>query len=120
MKDIFKDVLAIDGVHGVIVLSGEGGVLLGRFSAAYAHEKELLSRVDWTSFVAELADIVDAEFIYDAARFYAKKVEQGFLVVVMGEYAPISMVRLNCQVLSLDRLKSTSKRIGEIFRKKIF
>ncbi|RJP40580.1 MAG: hypothetical protein C4548_10540 [Desulfobacteraceae bacterium] len=120
MKDIFKDVLGIDGVHGVIVLSGEGGILMSRFSAAYSHEEERAGRIDWASFVVELGDIMDAEFIFDAARFYVKKVEQGFLLVVMGEYAPISMVRLNCQVLSLDRLKSTSKRIGEILRKKIF
>jgi hypothetical protein len=120
MKDIFKDLLGIDGVHGVIVISGEGAVVSCRFSAAYTHEEERAGQIDWVPFVAELSDISDAEFIYDAARFYVKKVEQGFLLVVMGEYAPISMVRLNCQVLSLDRLKSTSKRIGEILRKKIF
>lgn len=120
MKDIFKDVLGIDGVQGVIVLSGEGRVLLSKFSTAHAHEEDKLNQVDWTSFAAELAGISDAELIYDMARFYIKKTEPGFLIVVMGDHAPISMVRLNCQVLSLDRMKPASKRIGEILRTKIF
>ncbi len=120
MKDIFKDVLGIEGVYGVIVLSGEGIVLLSNFSAAHVHEEDRLNQVDWPSFVAELTGISDAEFIYDMARFYIKKTAPGFLIVVMGDHAPISMVRLNCQVLSIDRMKPASKRIGEILRTKIF
>jgi hypothetical protein len=119
MKDIFSDVLGIDGVYGVIVLSADGEMLLAKSAAAYALEEDIAGH-NWTSFVKALGDIADAELIYDRGRFYVKKIDQRFLIVVMGEYAPISMVRLNCQVISLDRLKSTSKRIGELLRKKIF
>ncbi len=120
MKDIFSDVLGIDGVHGVVVLSADGDMLLARFTATHALEEDIAGHINWASFVKSLGDIADAELIYDRGRFYIKKIDQKFLIVVMGEYAPISMVRLNCQVISLDRMKSTSERIGELLRKKIF
>jgi hypothetical protein len=122
MKDIFKDVLGIDGVHGLLVISDEGGLTLSKFSQQFQGEEEKLSRIDWASFTIELTGVNDAELLYENVRFYVKKSEAGYLIVILGYEAPISMVRLNCEIMlpSLDRMKSTSKKIGALFRKKIF
>lgn len=122
MKDIFKDILGIEGVHGVLVVSNEGNLTTSKFSTKFKHEEDSLSQITWGPFIIELSGILDAELIYDSARFYVKKSEAGYLIVILGDDAQISMVRLNCEVLlpSLDRIKPAGKRISEILRKKIF
>jgi len=122
MKDIFKDVMGIEGVHGLMVVSNEGSILLSKFSPDFREEEEKLSQVNWEPFNIEMTTIKDAELIYDSARFYIKKSETGFLIVIIGDNAPISMVRLNCEILLplLTKIQPASKRIGKILRRKIF
>jgi len=122
MKDIFQDVLGIDGVHGILVISAEGNLLTSKFSPKFKHEEDRLGKINWSPLVLELSGIVDAELVYDTAKVYLKKSEVGYLLVLLGDDAPISMIRLNCEVLlpSLDRFKPTGKRISEILKKKIF
>ena len=122
MKDIFKDILGMDGVHGVLVVSTEGNVVTSKFSSKFQHEEDNLRQINWASFVIELSGIADAELIYDNAKLYVKNSEAGYLIVILEDYTQISMVRLNCEVLlpSLYRMKPAGKRIGEILRKKIF
>jgi hypothetical protein len=122
MKDIFNDVLGIDGVHGLLFISDEGGVKVSKFSDQFKDEEEKLSQIDWASFTIELTGINDAELLYETARFYIKKSGTGYLIVILGYEAPISMVRLNCEIMlpSLDKMKSTGKKIGALLRKKIF
>ncbi|MBS3809601.1 MAG: hypothetical protein KGY38_05565 [Desulfobacterales bacterium] len=121
MKDIFKDILGIEGVHGVIVLDTEGGVLLSRFSPDYRKEESRISKMSWDSLIRELAGITEAEFVFDRRRIYVRKVQHGFFMAVLDDLAPVSMVRLNCEILqpSLDRLKPGG-RIGQILKKRIF
>ena len=122
MKDIFKDVMGIDGVHGLMVVSHEGSVMISKFSADFRGEEETLSQIDWKPFSIEMGNIKDAELIYDNARFYIKKSEIGFLIVIIGDNAPISLVRLNCEILlpELTKIQPASKRFGKLLRKKIF
>ncbi len=122
MKDIFKDVMGIEGVHGLMVVSTEGSVMLSKFSPDFREEEEKLSQINWEPFTIEMSSIKDAELIYDSARFYIKKSETGFLIVIIGDNAPISLVRLNCEILLplLTKIQPASKRIGKILRKKIF
>jgi len=122
MKDIFKDVMGIDGVHGLMVVSAEGSVMISKFSPDFRDEEEQLSQINWEPFTVEMGSIKDAELIYDSARFYIKKSEIGFLIVIIGDNAPISMVRLNCEILlpMLTKIQPASKRIGKLLRKKLF
>ena len=122
MKDIFKDVMGIDGVHGLMVVANEGSVMMSKFSSDFKGEEEMLSQIDWKPFSIEMGNIKDAELIYDNARFYIKKSEIGFLVVIIGDNAPISLVRLNCEILlpELTKIQPASKRFGKLLRKKIF
>ena len=122
MKDIFKEIMAIEGVHGLMVISNEGGVLLSKFAQNFRGEEEKLSEINWEPFTVEMGGVKDAELIFDRARFYIKKSETGFLIVMIGDNAPISMVRLNCEILlpQLAKIQPVGKRFGDILRKKIF
>ena len=122
MKDIFKDVMGINGVHGLMVISNEGSVLISKFAPDFRQEAEKLSEISWEPFAIEMNSIKDAELVYERARLYIKKSEIGFLIVIIGDNAPISLVRLNCEILlpSLSKIQPTSKKIGRILRKKLF
>ena len=121
MKDIFKDVMGIEGVHGIFVISNEGKVLLSKFSEAYTEEETHIDQVNWDAFVLELREATEVEFIFDRRRFYIRKSQSGYLLVLLDDIAPISMVRLNCEILlpTIDRMKPSGK-ISQILRKKIF
>lgn len=122
MKDIFKDVMGIEGVRGLLIVSNEGAVTQTRFSPDFKTEAEQLGQVNWLPFTIEMGAIKDTELVFDSSRFYIKKYEEGYLVVIIGDNAPLSMVRLNCEVLlpSLAKMQPASKKIGNLLRRKIF
>lgn len=122
MKDIFKEVMGIEGVRGLLIVSNEGAVTLSKSSPDFKREAERLGQINWLPFTIEMGGIKDAELVYDSARFYIKKFEDGYLLVIIGDNAPLSMVRLNCEVLlpSLAKMQPTSKKISNLLRKKIF
>lgn len=121
MKDQFKDVLGIDGVHGVIWLNESGSLSFYQFKPEYRSDEETVKTMDWSLVINELSDITEAEMMFDAGRVYFRKGGTGFLIVVLDDHAPVSMVRLNCEVLmpTLDKQKS-GKGFGQLLRKKIF
>lgn len=122
MKNIFTDILGIEGVHGAILLNTEGAVAMSSFSTPYQDEESAIAQSDWNGFALELTDLKEAEFLFEQIRLYVRKTAAGSLVVVMDDIAPISMVRLNCEILlpALDRIKPAGSKIGKILRKKIF
>jgi hypothetical protein len=121
MKDLFKDVLGIEGVHGVVCLTTEGTVVHSQFTPAHPSDYETVSGTDWSSLVRELSGIGEAEIVFDAGRLYIRKSSNGYLIVILNDHAPVSMVRLHCDVLmpALDKQKF-SKGFGQLLRKKIF
>jgi len=121
MADMFKDVLSIEGVHGVLLFTGEGDVSVSQFTADYQSDAEKIKGIDWSPMVNELSGITEAEIMFDEGRFYIRKTGAGYLMVILDEHAPVSMVRLNCDVLlpTLEKQKA-GKGIGQLLRKKIF
>lgn len=119
MKDIFKDIITIEGVHGVIVIAGDGQVVASAFSSGYGDEQSRLGRFDWSSFVSELSEIHEAEFVFDSKRLYVRKARPGYVLVLLEDLAPVSMVRLNCEILlpSLDRIKP-GRKFGQLFKRR--
>ncbi len=121
MKDIFKDLLDIEGVHGVLVVSAEGKILMTKFAKDHLSEESVSSEVSWDTFVIALGDAVEAEFLYEKIRVYVRKSRTGYIVVIVDDITPISMVRLNCEILlpTIDRMKGPG-RLSQILKKKIF
>jgi len=122
MKTILKDLLGIDGVKGVVIFSPEGKLVLSRFSDNYRAEESYIENVSWDTLAVELRDIAEAEFVFERDRFYIRKSHSGFLLVILDDFAPVSMVRLNCEIVlpTLDRMKPGGGRLSQILRKKIF
>ena len=116
MKDIFKDIVDMDGVDGVILLSYEGTVLFESYSATINLTSD---RRDWMGLVSALDGIREADMVFEGARIYARRSEIGYLLVFMSSFVSVAMLRLNCDIL-LPSLKPTqgSKGIKRFFKKK--
>ena len=122
MKDVFKDLVGIEGVHAAMVLDPAGSLVVSRFSDQYQGNTGAVTTFNWEPFILELGEHAEADFVYDKGRIYLRKLSTGFLMVIMNDIAPISMVRLNCEILlpELDGMKSAGSRIGRMLKKRIF
>ncbi|MGD8389440.1 MAG: hypothetical protein PVG49_20000 [Desulfobacteraceae bacterium] len=117
MEANFDDILELEDVKGVVVLSKDGQLLFQKFSAT-AHSVKLKSK-NWSSFLQALEGIREADFIFESARLYVRDSAGGYLLVLMGHFAPIAMVRLNCDIL-LPTLKQAhaTKGLARFFKRK--
>lgn len=121
MNDIFKDILSIEGVRGVAVIDSEGALMLSRFSDQFKDDEFRLGAVNWSPLIKELSDIVEAEFVFERRRLYVRKIQPGFFITLLDDIAPVTMVRMNCEIMksSLDSLKPGG-RLAQILKKRIF
>jgi len=117
-KNIFKDILAIQDVAAVLLIGADGRAVISAVadsgSAVGAVEKQ-----DWSAMTQAFNGFKEAELVYENQRLFIKKTPAGLLVVVMGRFAPVAMVRLNCDV-ALARLTPTKTRfkgLAGLFRK---
>lgn len=125
MKEVFKDLVEIEGVYGAVVLDAAGIMIASRFSDRHQEMASAIKKYSWESLVLEMVearDMKEADFVFDNGRIFLRKLPGGFLVVVISDIAPISMVRLHCDVLmpELAVQPNAGGRIGRIFKRKIF
>jgi hypothetical protein len=110
MQDIFKDVIKMDGVYGLVYFSRDGRVL---FESIDPHWVSLPQGYrDWTQLMPVLQKMREADFVYENGRLYLRATEQGYLLVIMGPAVSIAMVKLNCDIL-LPQL-TASKPAGKL------
>mgnify|MGYP006277242461 FL=1 len=117
MEPNFDDILDLEDVKGIAILSKEGQLLFQKFSAAADTVK--LETKSWASFLQALDGIREADFIFESSRLYVRDSTGGYLLVLMGHFAPIAMVRLNCDIL-LPTLKQAhaTKGLARFFKRK--
>lgn len=116
MKDIFKDILDLNDVHGVVLFSLDGKVLFKEFLVPLPEEPE---RRDWWGvFFHALKGVREADVIFEGARLYIRKTAAGFLMVLTGRSAPTAMLRLHCDIL-LPLLKESpsSRGLSRLFKR---
>ena len=115
MKELFKDLLSVDGIKGIVLFSSKGEVLFKTFLSAIPEEPETR---DWALFFDSINKVRESDLIFQDGRMYIRKTELGFLVILMRSSAPVALVRLNCDVLlpSLKPVK-TSKGLGRFFKR---
>ena len=77
-------------------LSFEGNILFKKF---ISQTPEKIEDNDWLFFVHTLNNIRAAELVFENSRLYIRKTETGFIFVIMSRFAPVAMVRLNCDIL---------------------
>jgi hypothetical protein len=109
MKDLFNDVLDINGVKGVVLLAGEGKVVYDSDGNNQTNARKPYS--NWNKLLVSLGDAREAEFVFEKGRLYFRKTHDGFMIIRMQLNASIAMVKLNCDIL-LPQLKSTGNSKG--------
>lgn len=126
MKEIFKSLIEIEDIQAVLYYSDEGNLLFRKISGSLKDEIKFIDAVkiiesapDWNSISGIFRNINESEFVYENRRIFIKKAPEGYIVVVLGLFVPISIIRLNCEIIipKLTKVKK-SKGIGRFFRKR--
>ena len=117
MKTVFRDILDIENVHGVMVLSFDGKTVYQDFNPTIP---AMIDPIDRPTLTELLQGTDEAEIVFDRCVFYVIKSSGGYVMVVMGRQAPVAMVRLNCSIIlpSLDPQKLKPKGLARFFSRK--
>jgi hypothetical protein len=116
LEELFDDILRMEDVRGVMLLSFEGKIAFAKFLSPLS--KNLESN-DWISFLHSLNGVREADLVFQKSRLYIRKAKIGYLLIVMGIFAPAATIRLNCDIL-LPSLKQmgAGKGLLRLFKKK--
>jgi hypothetical protein len=115
MKELLKDVLEIEGVNGIVILTDEGDVI---FKDILSDTLTKIDELEWGLFIGDIGGSREAELVYEQGLFYVRKVEFGYMIVIVDLHVQTAMIRLNCDIVlpSLQDLK-TSKKYKKLFKK---
>jgi len=108
MRELFSDILNIEGVKGLMVFSLGGDFVFREFNHVGLEEIE---NSDWSLFIESLADVREADLIFEKGRLYIRRTDMGYLVLLIGPFVPIAMMRLQCDIM-LPSLMATKKTKG--------
>lgn len=109
MEALFKDVLTISGVQGIVLLSDEGRVIYD--SEASKHKGTRQRYTNWRKLFDVIQDAREADFVFVNGRIYVRRTGRGYLLVTMQSFASIAMVKLNCDIV-LPQLKNSKDSRG--------
>jgi hypothetical protein len=117
MENLFKDILKMEDVHGILLASPEGEVIFEKFNAPPSKGHGMNKSLP--QVIRALKDIREADLVFEKTRLYVRKTDAGYFMVHMGQFAPAAMVRLNCDMLlpSLKQIKG-SKGLRNLLKKK--
>ncbi len=96
MKTIFKDLLSLEDVQGIIFLSHRGGQLFSEYEGETDTD---LKNFDWASFSSAFRCVREAELVFGNNRIFYRRAELGQIIIIMGWFATIAMIRLKCSNL---------------------
>jgi len=96
MKTIFKDLLLLEDVQGIIFLSHRGKQLFCQYDGQTAGD---LKHFDWSAFTSAFQCVREAELVFGNNRIFYRRAELGQIIIIMGWFATIAMVRLKCNEL---------------------
>lgn len=117
MKEIFKDIIAMEDVQAVMLLSFEGRFIMKEFPSPPKEDPE--TKEWWPLFINSLEGVREGDLIFERSRIYVRRTEVGYLLVVASVYVPIAMLRLNCDlaVTSIKGLES-NKGLRKLIKRK--
>jgi len=108
MRELFRDILNMEGVKGVMMFSFTGDLIFKEFNQTVPVEPE---NRNWQPFVESLAGMRESDLIFRKGRLYIRKTKIGYLVVLMALFVPIAMMRLTCDIV-MPSLKPEKTRKG--------
>jgi len=114
MHEIFKDILALQGVGGVMLISLSGEILYQKFRPAVSNPVQ--SR-DWGLFFKTLENIAETDLVFSDGRLYVRRTGRGYIVVVSSQFAQSAMIRLHCDILLPELAKTKSKKKKRFFKR---
>ena len=117
MKELLGQLLETEDVHGVMLFSFEGDVIFRKESSSFSGDRG--AEEGWDRFIVALQGVREADLVFEKVRLYIRKTDVGYLVIVMGLFAPAAMVRMSCDML-LPSLRQQNKTSGlrNFFKKK--
>lgn len=117
MKKLLGQILEIEDVQGISLMSFAGEVIFQEDSSVFPREVE--ESGIWKRLFQAMKEIREADLVFENMRLYIRSTDLGYLVVVMGLFAPAAMVRMNCDMLlPFLREKGKPKGLRSFFRKK--
>lgn len=117
MKELFKDILSLEGVKGIMLFSFAGELIFKEFSSPPSQDPE--QKNWWGLFFNSLNGVREADLVFEKSRLYIRRTELGYLLVLTGVFAPIALMRLQTDML-LPQLKQikTSKKFKRLLKNK--
>ena len=116
MKELFNEIVNLEGVKSVLLISGQGKILFKSNTEALPKAFGENGREALLHVVESLREV---DLVYESGRLYLRKTRAGYLVVLASLSVPIAMLRLNCDILlpALRQGKSSSGGIRRFFKK---
>ena len=116
MKDLFKEILTMEDIYGVLLLSPDGETIFKEFKVPVSKENELDTSL--YRIVKSFNGVREADLLLEKARIYIRKSTTSYLIVLMGSFASAAMVRLSCDMIlpSLSDAKA-GKALRQIFKR---
>ena len=114
MRDLLNDILNMEGVKGVMILSTDGGVIFNEMRSGMTDP----NGKEWAFFIDSMKDISEAELVFTGARVYVRKSGTSYVLILADLTVPMPMLRLNCDIM-LPALKAAkgSKGIKGFFKR---
>ena len=105
----------MDGVQGMVLLSGEREVLFESLDKTrFLPNKSTFS---WKTILKPLDDIHEMDLVFEEGRFYMLKTEIGVFIICMNLSVSIAMIKLNCDIIIPEFKKLQScKGMKKFFR----
>jgi hypothetical protein len=110
MKELFKDILEMEDVRGVVVSSLEGEILFA--------EPSLETDSSLPLFIRTLGAVREADLIFEKSRIYVRRTDMGYLAILLGLFASGAMLRLHVDMaLPLLKDRGKGKGLRSLFRR---
>jgi len=121
MDKLFNEIISIDGIIGVILINNSNIVDYKKFSdISFKYNNDFDKFIQNSINFDILKKVFDLSnenlLIYDDLRLYVKKILNSYLLVAMKLYVPMSLIRLNCQILE----PQLEKRLVSVKKFKFF
>lgn len=114
METVFQDILSINGVYGLVLLSSDGKVVFESLDdSKFVPEK---STMTWKMILDSLDDFKEMDLLYDHGRFYLRNTENGTIIVCMDLTVSMAMIKLNCDIVVPELKKQTTKGLKRFFK----
>ena len=109
MQEVFNDILSMEGVKGLMLFSFAGDLVFKNFLQTGLEDIE---DRDWSLFIESLDGMREADLIFDKGRLYIRRNDMGYLVLLIGPFVPIAMIRLQCDIVLSGCTRRRARRCG--------